>query len=109
VIMDLIQSHAVKNVNEGLNHFDGTDFEYFHAGPRGQHPAWDSLCFDYAKPEVRRFLLSNVRYWLEEFRFDGFRFDGVTSMIYMDHGLGRGFSSYDDYFSENVDPDALTY
>ncbi len=108
VIMDIIHSHAVKNVLEGLNRFDGTDHQYFHAGGRGEHPAWDSLLFDYSKYEVLRFLLSNVRYWQEEFKFDGFRFDGVTSMIYLDHGL-RTFSSYDDYFNENVDQDAVTY
>src|SRR5439155_9937230 len=97
------------NVLEGLNHFDGTEFQYFHAGPRGQHPAWDSLLFDYSKYEVQRFLLSNVRYWLEEFRFDGFRFDGVTSMLYLDHGLGKAFSGYDDYFGGNMDRDAVAY
>lgn len=109
VIMDLVHSHAVKNVLEGLAWFDGTDHQYFHAGPRGEHFAWDSMCFDYGKHEVLRFLLSNVRYWLEEYRLDGFRFDGVTSMLYHDHGLGRAFASYDDYFSGNVDDDALAY
>jgi 1,4-alpha-glucan branching enzyme len=109
VIMDLVHSHAVKNINEGLNRFDGTDHQYFHGGARGQHVAWDSLCFDYSKYEVQRFLLSNVRYWLEELRFDGFRFDGVTSMLYLDHGLGKTFSSYDDYFTLNTDGDALGY
>lgn len=109
VLLDLVHSHSVKNLNEGLSRFDGTDHQYFHAGPRGEHPAWDSLLFDYSKYEVRRFLLSNVRYWLEEFRFDGFRFDGVTSMLYLDHGLGKSFCKYDDYFDENVDADSLTY
>lgn len=109
VLLDLVHSHAVKNVLEGLNRFDGTPYQYFHDGPRGHHPAWDSLLFDYARYEVRRFLLSNVRYWLDEFRFDGFRFDGVTSMLYRDHGLGRTFATYDDYFGENVDADAVTY
>jgi len=109
VLLDVVHSHAVKNTNEGLNHFDGTDYQYFHAGPRGEHPVWDSKLFDYAKFEVQRLLLSNVRYWLEEFRFDGFRFDGVTSMIYLDHGLGYGFNSYDAYFGGNVDSDALDY
>jgi len=109
VLLDIIHSHAIKNLNEGLIRFDGSDYQYFHAGPRGQHPAWDSLLFDYSKYEVQRFLLSNVRYWLEEFRFDGFRFDGVTSMLYLDHGLGKAFQSYDDYFSANVDRDALVY
>jgi len=109
VIMDLVHSHAVKNIYEGLNRFDGTDFQYFHSGARGEHPAWDSLCFDYARPEVLRFLLSNIRFWLEEYRFDGFRFDGVTSMLYLDHGLAHDFTSYDDYFGNNVDEDAVTY
>src|SRR4051812_18325740 len=109
VLLDLVHSHAVKNTLEGLNYFDGTDHQYFHAGPRGHHPAWDSLLFDYKKFEVLRFLLSNVRYWLEEYRFDGMRFDGVTSMIYLDHGLGKAFSSYDDYFGPNIDEDAVSY
>jgi 1,4-alpha-glucan branching enzyme len=94
---------------EGLNNFDGTDYQYFHAGPRGQHVAWDSLLFDYSKYEVQRFLLSNLRYWLEDFRFDGFRFDGVTSMIYLDHGLSQTFNSYDQYFGNNIDRDAVAY
>jgi len=109
VIMDLVHSHAVKNVNEGLNYFDGTEYQYFHAGPRGEHTQWDSKCFNYSQWEVQRLLLSNARYWLEEFNFDGFRFDGVTSMLYLDHGLGRAFTSYDDYFGGSVDGDALAY
>ncbi len=109
VLLDLVHSHAVKNTEEGLNLFDGTAHQYFHDGARGVHPAWDSMLFDYAKPEVQRFLLSNVRYWLEEFRFDGFRFDGVTSMLYHDHGLGAGFTSLDCFFGGNVDDEALCY
>ncbi|HVT87794.1 MAG TPA: alpha-amylase family glycosyl hydrolase [Tepidisphaeraceae bacterium] len=109
VLLDLVHSHSVKNTQEGLNQFDGTDFQYFHAGPRGVHVAWDSMLFDYSKYEVQRFLLSNVRYWLEEFRFDGFRFDGVTSMMYLDHGLGKEFGNYGDYFGDNVDKDAILY
>ncbi len=110
VFLDVVHSHMVKNVREGLNRFDGTPFQYFHDGPRGVHPAWDSLCYDYAKPEVLRLLLSNVRYWLREFRFDGLRFDGVTSMMYRDHGLGAQFRTYDDYFrAENLDDDAITF
>ena len=109
VVMDLVHSHGVSNEVEGLSRFDGTLYQYFHDGPRGLHPAWDSRCFDYAKREVLRFLLSNCRFWLEEYRFDGFRFDGITSMLYRDHGLGKAFMSYDDYFSPNVDEDALSY
>ena len=109
VLLDVVHSHAIKNLNEGLNRFDGSEFQYFHAGARGQHVAWDSLCFDYSVLEVQRFLLSNLRYWMEEFHFDGFRFDGVTSMVYLDHGLGAKFTSYDSYFGPNIDDDALAY
>lgn len=110
VFLDLVHSHSVSNVHEGLSQFDGTTYQYFHDGERGNHPAWDSKCFNYGKPEVLRFLLSNVRYWLEEYLMDGFRFDGVTSMIYRDHGLGRQFTSYDDYFQlDNLDEDAMVY
>jgi 1,4-alpha-glucan branching enzyme len=109
VVMDIVHSHAVKNTAEGLSGFDTSDYQYFHAGARGDHVAWDSKCFDYSKYEVQRFLLSNVRYWMDEFHFDGFRFDGVTSMLYLDHGLGKKFASYDEYFSGNVDKDALSY
>ncbi len=108
VILDIVHSHAVKNENEGLAAFDGTSTQYFHEGGKGDHPAWDSKLFDYGKPEVVYFLLSNVRFWLEEYHFDGYRFDGVTSMLYEDHGLGRAFSSYDSYF-EGLDKDAVTY
>lgn len=109
VIMDIVHSHAVKNEVEGLSRFDGTLTQYFHEGDRGNHSAWDSRTFDYGEPEVVHFLLSNLRFWLEEYHFDGFRFDGVTSMLYHDHGLERAFSSYEDYVSDNVDLDALTY
>ena len=109
VIMDLVHSHAVKNINEGLNCFDGTGHQYFHADAKGEHIAWDSRCFDYSKSEVQRFLLSNIRYWLETYRFDGFRFDGVTSMLYSDHGLGRAFTDYNAYFDSDVELDAIAY
>ncbi|MBM4148521.1 MAG: 1,4-alpha-glucan-branching enzyme [Lentisphaerae bacterium] len=109
VIIDLIHSHAAPNAVEGLALFDGTRHQYFHAEGRGLHPAWGSLCFDYARPEVVHFLLSNCRFWLEEYRIDGFRFDGVTSMLYLHHGFGPAFDSYDRYFDASVDEDALTY
>jgi len=109
VLMDLVHSHAVKNEVEGISRFDGTSHQFFHAGQRGNHPAWDSKCFDYAKPEVLHFLLSNCRYWMDEFRIDGFRFDGVTSMLYTHHGLGKAYTGYADYFGASVDEDALTY
>jgi 1,4-alpha-glucan branching enzyme len=109
VIMDIIHSHAVCNEVEGLSRFDGTLHQYFHEGPRGMHVAWNSRCFDYGKIQVLHFLLSNCRYWLDEYKFDGFRFDGVTSMLYLHHGLEKAFSGYDDYFNKTVDEDSLTY
>jgi 1,4-alpha-glucan branching enzyme len=109
VIMDLIHSHAVLNEVEGLSRFDGSSHQYFHKGSRGLHPAWNSRCFDYQKTEVLAFLLSNCRFWLEEYRLDGFRFDGVTSMMYDHHGLGKAFTGYQHYFDESVDEEALTY
>ena len=108
VLLDIVHSHAVKNLAEGLNEFDGTDHQYFHGGGKGDHPQWDSKCFDYGKEEVRRFLLSNVRYWLEEFHFDGFRFDGITSMLYDHHG-NAAFDHYDKYFIDGTDEDAILY
>lgn len=109
VIMDLVHSHSVKNVNEGLGLFDGSPGQYFHTNQRRIHKAWDSLCFDYGKDNVIHFLLSNCRYWLEEYHFDGFRFDGITSMIYFDHGLEKNFTSYGEYFDGGQDIDALIY
>ncbi len=109
VIMDMVQSHAVKNEMEGLGNFAGDPCQYFYSGGRREHPAWDSLCFDYGKNEVIHFLLSNCKYWLEEFRFDGFRFDGVTSMLYYSHGLGEAFGGYGDYFNGHQDDNAICY
>ena len=109
VLMDLVHSHAVKNTAEGINRFDGTDTQFFHAGARGYHDVWDSRLFDYGKDAVVHFLLSGIRYWMEEFHFDGFRFDGVTSMLYRDHGTGTAFDHYDRYFSGNTDADAVEY
>ncbi len=107
VVMDIVHSHAVKNISEGLNEFDGTD-QYFHAGGKGEHSGWDSKLFDYSKEEVLRFLLSNVKYWISEFHIDGFRNDGVTSMLYFHHGDHVTFDHYDKYF-DDVDWDVLTY
>ncbi len=109
VIMDIVHSHAVKNENEGLGRLDGSYDLYFYGDHRREHPAWDSLCFDYGKDEVMHFLLSNCKYWLEEFRFDGFRFDGVTSMLYYNHGLGQAFGGYGDYYNGGQDTNAITY
>jgi len=109
VIMDLVHSHAVRNERDGLSCFDGTDWQYFHSGEKGWHKAWDSRCFDYGKTGVLHFLLSNCRYWLDEFHFDGYRFDGVTSMLFWDHGLGKAFTDYSRYFDGSMDDDAWVY
>ena len=109
VIMDIVHSHAVKNEMEGLGNFAGDPCQYFYQGDRREHPAWDSLCFDYGKNEVLHFLLSNCKFWLEEYHFDGFRFDGVTSMLYYSHGLGEAFMSYGDYYNGHQDDNAICY
>ncbi|MBO4663895.1 MAG: alpha amylase C-terminal domain-containing protein [Bacteroidaceae bacterium] len=109
VIMDIVHSHAVKNEMEGLGNFAGDGCQYFMQGNRREHPAWDSLCFDYGKNEVLHFLLSNCKYWLEEYKFDGFRFDGVTSMLYYSHGLGQAFGGYGDYYNGGEDDEAICY
>ena len=109
VLLDVVHSHAVKNTNEGLNCFDGTEYQFFHQGAKGDHSAWGTKLFNYGKNEVIHFLLSNLKYWMEVFKFDGFRFDGVTSMLYHDHGLGSAFSNYGMYFSMNTDIEAITY
>ena len=110
VILDVVHSHAARNVSEGLNMFDGTDYCYFHGGPKGDHSVWDSKIFNYKKWEVLRFLLSNLRWYVDEYRFDGFRFDGVTSMLYHHHGIATGFTGdYKEYFNTNVDINALVY
>jgi 1,4-alpha-glucan branching enzyme len=108
VLLDIVHSHAVKNYAEGLNDLDGSGNLYFHADQRGDHPQWDSKVFDYGRAEVRQFLLSNVRYWLEEFHFDGFRFDGITSMLYWHRGLAP-FGDYGSYFGSDADDDAILY
>ena len=109
VIMDLVHSHAVANERDGLSLFDGTDYQYFHSGPKGWHSAWGSRCFDYGKTQVIHFLLSNCKFWLEEYGFDGYRFDGVTSMLFWNHGLGDAFTNYGMYFNGSVDDDAWVY
>lgn len=109
VLLDVVHSHAVKNIEDGLNYFDGTENQYFHEGERGNHPAWKTKLFNYGKDEVIHFLLSNLKFWLDTYHFDGFRFDGVTSMLYHDHGLGTAFTDYSKYFSINTDIEAVTY
>ncbi len=109
VLLDVVHSHACSNTREGINEFDGTSTQFFHEGARGDHSAWGTKCFDYGKPEVIHFLLSNLKFWMEEYHFDGFRFDGITSMLYLDHGLGTAFTGPEKYFSMNTDTQAVTY
>ncbi|KAF8737953.1 hypothetical protein AX14_012132 [Amanita brunnescens Koide BX004] len=110
VLLDVVHSHACKNVLDGLNLFDGTDHLYFHEGGKGRHDLWDSRLFNYSSHEVLRFLLSNLRYYMEEYQFDGFRFDGVTSMMYKHHGIGTGFSGgYNEYFGDAADVENIVY
>ena len=109
VVMDIVHSHSVDNEAEGLGRFDGKEDLYFYKGPQGRHPAWGSRCFDYGKDETKYFLLSNCKFWMQEYHLDGFRFDGVTSMLYWDHGLGKDFCGYDNYFNSGVDENAVTY
>ncbi|KAK4382632.1 1,4-alpha-glucan-branching enzyme 1, chloroplastic/amyloplastic [Sesamum angolense] len=113
VLMDVVHSHASNNITDGLNGFDvgqSSQDSYFHTGDRGYHKLWDSRIFNYANWEVLRFLLSNLRWWLDEFKFDGFRFDGVTSMLYHHHGINMAFTgNYNEYFSEATDVDAVVY
>ncbi|KAI0053745.1 glycoside hydrolase family 13 protein [Auriscalpium vulgare] len=110
VLLDIVHSHACKNVLDGLNLFDGSDHLYFHEGSKGRHELWDSRLFNYGSHEVLRFLLSNLRFWVEEYHFDGFRFDGVTSMMYTHHGIGTGFSGgYHEYFGDSVDLEGVVY
>lgn len=109
VLLDVVHSHAVKNVGDGINMFDGTEHQFFHTGQRGEHPTWNTKLFNYNKNEVIHFLLSNLKYWMTNYHFDGFRFDGVTSMIYHDHGLGTAFTDYGKYFSLNTETEAITY
>lgn len=108
-IMDIVHSHAVKNETEGIGNLAGDPCQYFNKGDRREHPAWDSLCFDYGKNEVLHFLLSNCKFWMEEYKFDGFRFDGVTSMLYYSHGLGESFGGYQDYYNGHQDGNAIIY
>ena len=109
VVMDMVHSHAVRNEAEGIGRIDGTDYLYFHSSSRGDHPAWGTRCFDYGKDSALYFLLSNCKYWMEEYHLDGIRFDGVTSMLYYDHGLGRDFTGYENYFDGREDTDAMVY
>ena len=106
VLIDIIYSHASSNVSDGINLWDGTDYLYFHSGPMGRHSLWDSRLFNYSSYETLRFLLSNSAFYSQEYHFDGFRFDGVTSILYKNHGIRYSFSGqYHEYFGDNFDED----
>ena len=110
VFLDIRHSHAAGNVNDGINQFNGTDGCFFHAGERGKHTLWDSKLFNYNEWEVLRFLVSNLCWYRNEYQLDGFRFDGITSMLYHHHGIATGFTGgYHEYFNVNVDIDAVVY
>jgi len=110
VFIDLIHSHASSNVYDGFNYFDGTDFLYFHSGQKGHHSLWDSRLYNYSNWETLRLLLSNLQWFLSEYKFDGFRFDGISSMLYKNHGINYSFSgSYNEYFGKNLDLDSCVY
>lgn len=113
VLLDVVHSHISSNADDGLAGFDlgqPQDQSYFRQGEAGYHAAWDSRVLNYGHWEVQRYLLSNLRYWLDEFQFDGFRFDGVTSMLYHHHGINTGFSgAYHEYFGPQADVEAAVY
>ena len=109
VVLDVVHSHACPNEGEGLHRQDGTEGQYFLEGERGWHPAWKTRLFNYENSMTLHLLLSNLKYWQDEFHFDGFRFDGVTSMLYENHGLGTAFTSYSQYYSPNTNVDARVY
>jgi len=113
VLLDLVISHASRNVEDGLNNLNGlekTDPVYFHKPPKGDHTQWGSKCFDYSNYDTIKFLMSNLQFWIEEYNFDGFRFDGVTSMLYTDHASSRGFTgNLSEYFGLHVDEESIAF
>eukprot|EP00884_Botryococcus_braunii_P004632 jgi/Botrbrau1/1416/Bobra.0063s0112.1 len=113
VLLDVVHSHISSNEIDGIAGYDfgqGEEGNYFYQGERGHHKVWGSRLLVYRNWEVLRYLLSNVRWWLDEYRFDGFRFDGVTSMLYWDHGINTTFSGdYREYFSPGTNVDAVVY
>ena len=89
VLLDWVPSHFPGDAN-GLHFFDGT-FLYEHEDPRkGFHPDWKSYIFNYGRPEVKSFLISNAMFWLDRYHADGLRVDAVTSMLHLDYSRNEG-------------------
>ncbi len=107
VFLDWVPSHFPGDAN-GLHRFDGT-FLYEHEDPRkGFHPEWKSYIFNYGRPEVKSFLISNAMFWLDRYHADGLRVDAVTSMLYLDYSRNEG-EWEPNIYGGNINLEAKTF